>query len=117
MGGPPGRGCSRASFGAMSDDAYAPLRAHFADMPGVTVNSGRGAQGIKFGTKMFIMFLKGDLLVKLPPARVTELIETGGGQGHDPGTGKIMKDRILIPVAQSDTWIALCEESKRSAEG
>jgi hypothetical protein len=95
------------------DDRYLELRGHFETDPDVVVNSGKGAQGIKYNNKMFIMFNKGDLLIKLSPDRIKELIDGGIGKGYDPGTGKIMKDRVLIPHSKKDNWISLCEESKK----
>jgi hypothetical protein len=35
------------------DDPYAELKEHFAGSDDVTVNSGKGAQGMKLGKKMF----------------------------------------------------------------
>lgn len=92
-------------------DPYATLKAHFEEVDGVTVNAGRGAQGIKVGKKMFAMFYKGDLLLTLPPARVEELIAAGIGLPYDPGTGKTLKNRVLIPAAKKRRWIKLCEEA------
>ncbi len=94
-------------------DPYAELRAHFSQVDGVVVNTGRGAQGIKLGAKMFAMFHKGHLLVKLAPRRVAEIIASGDGLPHDPGTGKPMKNRVLIPEIKKDLWIAYCEESRQ----
>ena len=93
-------------------DVYEEVKTHFANYPEVEVLSGRGAQGIKRGGKMFVMFLKGDLLVKLPENRVKEVIDTGDGLPYDPGTGKFMKNRVLIPVSNKDKWIEYCMESK-----
>jgi hypothetical protein len=98
-------------------DPYAALRAHFSQVEGVVVNTGRGAQGIKFGGKMFAMFHKGQLLVKLPPKRVSEVIASGEGLPHDPGTGKPMKNRVLIPDTNQALWIAYCEESRQHEAG
>ena len=97
-------------------DPYAAVKAHFAQVAGVTVNAGRGAQGLKVGAKMFAMFSKGDLLLKLPPDRVTALIDAGRGLPYDPGTGKVMKNYVLIPVAKKRSWINLCEEAAAAAE-
>ena len=59
-------------------DVYQALRDHFADDSRVTVNSGKGAQGIKVKAKnkdkMVIMFSKGDLLLQMPPATIHELV-------------------------------------------
>ena len=97
-------------------DVYAEVKAHFADDPEVEVLKGRGAQGVKRGGKMFVMFMKGDLIVKLPEHRVSEVIEVGDGMPFDPGTGKPMKNRVLIPAGKSDTWIEYSEESKKHAK-
>ena len=106
---------TRLSFGPMSDP-YASVKDHFSSVTGVTVNSGKGSQGMKVGTKMFVMFYKGGLIVQLPPARVSELVEAGEVLPFDPGTGKPMKDRVLIPASSSDSWIAFCQESQVYAE-
>ncbi len=96
-------------------DPYEQLRNHLSNVEGVTVNAGKGAQGIKLGKKMFAMFYKGQLLVQLSPDRVSELITSGHALPHDPGTGRPMKDRVLVPDSASDFWIAFCDESLRYA--
>lgn len=95
----------------MSTDPYAGIKAHFAQHSDVTVNAGRGSQGLKVAGKLVAMFYKGRLVLKLPPARVAELIEAGVGMSFDPGTGKAMKDRVAIPEANRERWIDLCEEA------
>lgn len=97
-------------------DVYAEIKAHFDKDPEVEVLKGRGAQGIKKGGKLFVMFMKGNLVVTLPEYRVKEVIETGDGEPFDPGTGKPMKNRVLIPATKSDTWIKYATESKNSAK-
>lgn len=108
---------NRHTRGRQMSDPYAELREHFGEIEDVEVTSGRGAQGIKFGGKMFAMFHKGELLVKLPPVRVAEVIECGDGLAHDPGTGTPMKNRVLIPATNANLWIAYCEESRRHEAG
>ena len=95
------------------EDNYAELRLHFSEDKDVVVNSGRGAQGIKNNGKMFIMFYKGDLVVKLAPDRIKQLINENIGEAFDPGTGKPMKDRVLLRASRKDQWIKLSEESKK----
>ncbi|MBT3271987.1 MAG: hypothetical protein HN368_02440 [Spirochaetales bacterium] len=97
-------------------DPYSDIKEHFSAVSDVTVNSGKGSQGLKYGKKMFVMFHKGDLLVQFAPERVAELVTSGDAELFDPGTGKPMKDRVRIPVAKKGSWIALCEESKLYAE-
>jgi hypothetical protein len=97
-------------------EPYADVREHFTGVEGVKVNSGRGSQGLKVKGKMFAMFYKGDLLVQLAPLRVQQVIDAGEGLAFDPGTGKAMADRVLIPESKKESWIRFCEESKRFAE-
>ena len=92
-------------------DLYDVLKAHFEDNPDVELPDARGAQGLKYRGKMFVMFYKGDLTVQLPPERVAAAVEAGEGLPHDPGTGRPMKDRVLIPADRKDLWIRFCEES------
>lgn len=92
-------------------DPYTEVKEHFSRIDQVTVNSGKGAQGMKYGNKMFVMFHKGQLLVQLSPERVTQLITSGEGLPHDPGTGKPMKNRLIIPDSNRGKWISYCEES------
>jgi hypothetical protein len=95
-------------------DPYAELKERFAGDKRVIVSAGQGAQGMKVGKKMFAIFYKGDLLLTLPPKRVEELISAGRGLPYDPGTGKAMKNRILVPAAKKDSWVRLCEEAVTS---
>ena len=94
------------------EEIYADLKEYFAKDSRVVVSAGKGAQGVKFEGKMFIMFYKGDIVIKLSPERIKELIEVGDGLPFDPGTGKPMKDRVLIPQKKRQFWIPLGEESK-----
>jgi hypothetical protein len=55
------------------------------------------------------MFYKGDLVVKLAPDRIKELISENIGEPFDPGTGNLMKDRMLIRVTKKDHWIKISE--------
>lgn len=98
-------------------DPFTEVKEHFSQVDRVTVNAGKGAQGMKYGGKMFVMFFKGQLIVQLPPARVNELIASGEGLPHDPGTGKPMKNRLIIPDTEKEKWIAFCEESLRHVSG
>ena len=92
-------------------DIYSALKDHFRSDPRVEIAEGKGAQGLKHKGKMFAMFYKGDLTVQLKPENVAKLIEAGKGLPHDPGTGTPMKNRMLVPAAQKDSWVELCEQS------
>ena len=92
-------------------DPYAELKQYFEKLKQVEVNCGKGAQGIKYAGKMFAMFYKGDLTLKFSPEKVQDLIQSKTGLPHDPGTGKPMKDRVLIPASKAKQWVKLTEES------
>jgi len=54
----------------------------------------------------------GDLIVKLPKARVTKLIDARRGEAFAPA-GRIFKEWALIKRRDKKTWIALMDESMR----
>ena len=93
-------------------EVYDEVKAYFANDNEVVVNVGKGAQGIKYGKKLFTMFYKGDLVVKLSPERVTELVSNDQALPHDVGTGSPMKDWAKFPVSMKNQWIKFCKESK-----
>ena len=96
-------------------DVYQTLKKHFADDSRVTVNAGKGAQGIKVKVrnkdKMIIMFSKGDLLLQMPPATIEELIDKDKGLPYEVSPGRVMKDRIVIPASKKRSWKPLCERA------
>ena len=57
---------------------------------------GFGSSALKVNNKIFAMLVNGRLVVKLPRARVTELIETGRGQPFDSGKGTPMKEWVTL---------------------
>lgn len=61
---------------------------------------------------MFVMLSKGNYVVKLPKERVEELLTSGEGLPYDPGTGKTMKEWIIIPVDSKERWIEYAQEAK-----
>ncbi len=64
------------------------------------IESGRmfGSAGLKIAGKTFAMVVKGELVIKLPGARVDELTASGIGRRFDPGHGRLMKEWLsLIP--------------------
>jgi len=99
----------------MQMDVYQSLKDHFAGDSRVTVNAGKGAQGIKVRVKnkdkMIIMFSKGDLLLQMPPATIQELIGKKRGLPYEVSPGRAMKDRILVPASKKRSWKSLCERA------
>ncbi len=57
---------------------------------------GFGSNALKINNRIFAMLAGGRLVVKLPRARVAELIETGHGEPFDSGKGTPMKEWITL---------------------
>jgi hypothetical protein len=73
----------------------------YADVSGVTVPSGGtgfGSNAIKINKSIFAMLVDDRIVVKLPAARVTQLITAGDGVSFDAGKGKPMKEWVGLAV-------------------
>jgi hypothetical protein len=71
-----------------------------------------GATSLKTEGKIFAMLVKGRLVVKLPAARVSELVERGAGERFDPGHGRIQKEWLAVAGDDPAEWRALAVESE-----
>ena len=73
----------------------------YASMSGVAVptgGSGFGSNAIKINKSIFAMLVDDRIVVKLPAARVTQLISADDGVPFDAGKGKPMKEWIGLTV-------------------
>ena len=95
-----------------SEDFWSKVKVHFLKMSDVQ----KQGESLKTRKKMFAMFSKGNYVVKLPKERVEELISSAEGQPYDPGTGKFMKEWVIIPEEHSDKWIDYASEAKKFAK-
>jgi hypothetical protein len=85
-------------------ELFEALCAEYAGVTGVSVpsgGSGFGSNALKINNKIFAMLVDGRLVVKLPAARVTELIETDAGLPFDAGKGKPMKEWVMLTGDES----------------
>jgi len=71
-----------------------------------------GSTSLKTGGKIFAMLLKERLVVKLPTARVEELVAEGVGERFDPGHGRIQKEWLSAHGSDPERWHALATESE-----
>ena len=62
--------------------------------------------------KIFAMLTKGNLVVKLPKARVDEMVSRGHGTHFDPGHGRLRKEWVVVGPGKLD-WIELAREAHR----
>ena len=80
-------------------ELFSALCAEYSGLTGITVPDGGrgfGSSALKINDKIFAMLAGGRLVVKLPRARVAELIETGRGQPFDSGKGTPMKEWVVL---------------------
>jgi hypothetical protein len=79
---------------------------------GVTRGTGFGrSEGLRVSGKIFAMLVREELVVKLPRARVEELVAAGLGETFDPGHGRIMKEWISLEPSTSRRWRSLVAEA------
>ena len=62
----------------------------------VTQGTMFGSKGLRTGTKFFAIWWHEQLVVKLPPARLTELVGAGDGQPFEPMEGRRMNGWIVL---------------------
>jgi len=71
-----------------------------------------GASGLSVGRKTFAMLHRGELVVKLDPARCKGLVEGGIAKFFDPGHGRVMKAWVSIGPAHAKLWTSLAAEAR-----
>jgi len=71
-----------------------------------------GSTSLKTGGKIFAMLVKDRLVVKLPAARVEELVAGAAGARFDPGHGRIQKEWLAVHGSDPVQWRALAIESE-----
>jgi hypothetical protein len=69
-----------------------------------------GSNGLKVNGKLFALFVRGKLVVKLPKSRVSALVASGAGKQFDPGHGRLMKEWLTISSPKA-SWVELAMEA------
>ena len=96
------------------DSRFLPVIAAFAKDRSVTHGGkGFGSTGLKVNGKLFaFVSSKGQFVVKMPKARVEELVADGKAEPFDPGHGRKMKEWAAIDSPTVD-WLQLAREAHR----
>ena len=101
-----------------STRAFRRAAARFLSMPGVGEGTGFGSSaGLRVRGKIFAFVSRdGELVVKLPKARVDSLVASGAGTRFDPGHGRVMKEWIAVVTGRSRSWPSLMDEARTYVE-
>jgi hypothetical protein len=70
------------------------------------------ALGLKTSGKFFALVVKDELVVKLPRARVDELVAARTGRRFDPGHGRVMKEWVTLRPRDAKSCAAYVEEAR-----
>jgi hypothetical protein len=109
-----GAGISRVSSTRRGPARFEELIARFSADPLVTEGTGFGAnRGLRVGGRIFAIFGEQGLTLKLPSARVDELVAAALGVRFDPGHGRLMREWVTVSSRHQQDWAALADEARR----
>ncbi|HVH63611.1 MAG TPA: hypothetical protein VNA65_08420 [Candidatus Dormibacteraeota bacterium] len=97
------------------EQRYEELASEFAKQRGVTritQGKGFGSSGqLKVNGRIFVMLVRGRLVLKLPRQRVDELAQSGEGTHFDAGKGKPMREWFALSPTSRRQWLPLAREA------
>lgn len=99
-----------------AEERFRSLVEAFAGEPGVTLPGqsparGFGSDALKVHGAIFAMLVYGQLVVKLPAARVQALVDDGTGQPFTAGKNRPMREWVVVPVERHEVWEGLAREA------
>ena len=83
----------------------------YRDRPDVAAGLLMRSYGLKVQGKIFAMLSHDRLVVKLPRARVVELLDAGGAAPFETAPGRVMKEWATVGVDDAPAWPGLVTES------
>lgn len=96
------------------EDRFDALVAELSVVDGVTAPAGGrrfGAQALRRHGRIVAMLSQGCLVVKLPRARVDDLVATGAGARFDGGRGTPMREWFVLSPGAGLDWHGLAREA------
>ena len=98
-----------------AETRYQALVEKFTAIDGVTgiaEGKGFGSSGqLKVQGRIFAMLVRGELVLKLPPHRVAELVAERHGIHFDAGKGRPMKEWFVLSPTSGKSWASLAQEA------
>ena len=108
---------------ASLEHRYEDLVDELVGIDGVTPprgGSGFGRSTVRYQGKIFVMLVRGRLVLKLPAQRVEELVAAGEGVHFDANKGTPMKEWLSLDPDSGQAWLPLAREAldfARAARG
>jgi hypothetical protein len=96
------------------EEKFEDLVEEFTGRPGITppgATGGFGRSALRAHGRIFAMFVRGQLVLKLPKGRVDELVEGGQGVRFDANKGTPMKEWLALGNDSPESWPTLAEEA------
>jgi TfoX/Sxy family transcriptional regulator of competence genes len=107
----PARAAGSRTVETITDPRFAAVVDAFARDRRVTSGRMMASLGLKVGGKIFTMLVRGELVVKLPATRVTELVDAGLARQFDPRRdGRLMKEWAVLP-GDDPPWLEIAREA------
>lgn len=101
-----------------ADAAWEQVERDELAVDGVTPGTGFGrSSGLRVGGRIYAIRHPDGLVLKLPEARVGELIEADDGQAWGPGPGRLMREWVAVGEATCGRWAELAAEARRFVSG
>jgi hypothetical protein len=105
-----------------AEEGFADLVDRFAGEPGVALPGSGGPR--RFGSEaltvdgsIFAMLTRGELVVKLPAARVAALVDAGTGRPFTSGKGRPMREWVEVAAGDTEVRYELAREALRFVGG
>ena len=92
------------------DARFFPVANAFDGVRGVRAGKLFSSYGLKVNGKIFAMYGRGRLVVKLPKERVDEMVSAGEAERFNPGHGRLMKEWAAFQGEEAQ-WVKLAQEA------
>lgn len=90
---------------------FDPIAADYLGRPGVDMGRMFASEGLRIRGKIFaLVSFDGKLMLKLPAARTTELVDAGEAERVEMA-GRSMREWIFVPVESPGLWGPLVAEA------